>query len=504
MEDDHAAILDLMNVFPSDHFYDPFAPPTPCTPRFATDIVVTSPQPNTPSPTTSPASPPPPSTPTSIATSYHTTATTQPPNPREAPMTPPPSSPVPNKRLKTSLFAVFDGHGGPHVANYCASNVPECLRKSIRALGGGAGPGSGGSGSGPGGTTNENFLLSGIKTDYPRALANAFNECDLNLLDDDNIPSHKAGTAAVSVLITPDNTLVCANAGDSRAVLCRDGGIAVPLSRDHKPHEPDELRRITSVGGTVENGRVNGVLAVSRAIGDHEFKEGLNVKPSSPGGKVNHDRQVVVSTPDTTSRSIDYGKDEFVVLACDGVWDCMTNEEVVRYIRRCVAFPAVALAGGGTGSGTSTPRRQQSRRGSVDTRGQPPPPPMSPPTLENGNGGIAMPAPASMGSGRKRRSTLKLSAAASTSASFSALDMKWVLGEAAKCVLDRCLADRPVLGGKGCDNMTIVIVALLGGKTFEEWREMIRERVEKEGGGSGGGGGVMKGLWKMLGFRSGS
>lgn len=68
------------------------------------------------------------------------------------------------------------------------------------------------------------------------------------------------------------------NAGDSRAVLCQKGK-AVPLSFDHKPSDPGELQRITNAGGWVDACRVNGYLALSRAIGDFIFKNSELLKP---------------------------------------------------------------------------------------------------------------------------------------------------------------------------------------------------------------------------------
>jgi protein phosphatase PTC1 len=67
-------------------------------------------------------------------------------------------------------------------------------------------------------------------------------------------------------------TLYCANVGDSRAVLCRNGQ-AVPLSYDHKPSRPDEKERIQAAGGNVVSGRLFGVLGVSRSFGDSRFKQ---------------------------------------------------------------------------------------------------------------------------------------------------------------------------------------------------------------------------------------
>ena len=68
------------------------------------------------------------------------------------------------------------------------------------------------------------------------------------------------------VLIT-QSSIICANAGDSRTVLC-EGGQAVDLSRDHKPVDIDEIVRVNKAGGFVEDNRINGTLAVSRAFGD--------------------------------------------------------------------------------------------------------------------------------------------------------------------------------------------------------------------------------------------
>ena len=79
-----------------------------------------------------------------------------------------------------------------------------------------------------------------------------------------------AGCTATVAFITPME-IYCANSGDSRTVMC-ERGKAVELSKDHKPDLPSERSRILKSGGTVEDGRVNGALALSRAIGDFDFK----------------------------------------------------------------------------------------------------------------------------------------------------------------------------------------------------------------------------------------
>lgn len=80
----------------------------------------------------------------------------------------------------------------------------------------------------------------------------------------------QAGCTATVVLLT-DSKIICANAGDSRAILCEKGQ-TIELSKDHKPTSPEEKKRVVNAGGEVELGRVNGILSLSRAIGDFEYK----------------------------------------------------------------------------------------------------------------------------------------------------------------------------------------------------------------------------------------
>ena len=84
-----------------------------------------------------------------------------------------------------------------------------------------------------------------------------------------------AGTTATIVLIT-NNKIVCANVGDSRTVYCKNGE-AFALSNDHKPEDENETSRIEAAGSFVKNGRINGELAVARALGDREFKTSENL-----------------------------------------------------------------------------------------------------------------------------------------------------------------------------------------------------------------------------------
>lgn len=100
-------------------------------------------------------------------------------------------------------------------------------------------------------------------------------------------PIHAGATAVVAVVV--GKTLMVANAGDSRAVMCRDGG-AFPLSYDHKPQQEEEMNRIRKAGGFVNQfGRVNGNLNLSRSIGDLKYKQAYFLPPAE---------QMITAEPD--------------------------------------------------------------------------------------------------------------------------------------------------------------------------------------------------------------
>eukprot|EP01089_Gocevia_fonbrunei_P015674 TRINITY_DN4644_c0_g1_i1.p1 TRINITY_DN4644_c0_g1~~TRINITY_DN4644_c0_g1_i1.p1 ORF type:complete len:265 (-),score=52.13 TRINITY_DN4644_c0_g1_i1:31-825(-) len=119
------------------------------------------------------------------------------------------------------------------------------------------------------------------------------------------------GTAALVVLIQ-ENMLYVANAGDSRAVLVTTNGDVVPLSVDHKPETVAERKRIIDKGGFVtDSKRVNGMLALSRALGDCELQPWVTWMPDIRIHELSSD-------------------DLLIILACDGLWDVLTNEEAAK------------------------------------------------------------------------------------------------------------------------------------------------------------------------------
>ncbi|EGD76617.1 hypothetical protein PTSG_07731 [Salpingoeca rosetta] len=131
-----------------------------------------------------------------------------------------------------------------------------------------------------------------------------------------------SGTTANLVIMDKAHLLV-ANIGDCRAVVC-SGGRAVELSVDHKPTDEPELSRITRAGSRVTpNGRIDGGLNLSRALGDWRYKRSR---------AVSHEDQAVSYVPDFQTRDIK-DDDEFLIVACDGIWNTMESQEAVDFVR---------------------------------------------------------------------------------------------------------------------------------------------------------------------------
>ncbi|RDW61063.1 putative protein phosphatase 2C [Coleophoma cylindrospora] len=232
---------------------------------------------------------------------------------------------------RLSFFGVYDGHGGDKVALFAGEHIHEIVAKQ------------------------EAFK----KGDIEQALKDGFLATDRAILNDPRYEEEVSGCTA-SVGIISATKIYVGNAGDSRS----------------------EKARITAAGGFVDFGRVNGNLALSRAIGDFEFKKSAELAP---------EQQIVTAYPDVTVHDIT-DDDEFLVVACDGIWDCQSSQAVVEFVRRGIAA-------------------------------------------------------------------------------------KQDLDKICENMMDNCLASNSETGGVGCDNMTMVIIGLLRGKTKEQWYEEIAKRV---------------------------
>ncbi|XP_066931681.1 protein phosphatase 1G-like [Clytia hemisphaerica] len=131
-----------------------------------------------------------------------------------------------------------------------------------------------------------------------------------------------SGTTAVVALIH-NKKLYVANAGDSRCILCRNGKV-VEMSKDHSPDVEEERKRIEAAGSKIcSEGRINGGINLTRAVGDHAYKQNKDLPP---------EEQAVTALPDVRVQDLT-DEDEFMVLACDGIWNVMTNDEVLDFVR---------------------------------------------------------------------------------------------------------------------------------------------------------------------------
>jgi len=194
-----------------------------------------------------------------------------------------------------SFFAVFDGHAGCKVSEHCAKHLLEYI------------------------INTEEFKTG----EYGKGIRTGFLHLDetMRQLPELTADAEKCGgTTAVCAFVSSDH-LYIANCGDSRAVLCRNG-VPIFATQDHKPVLPEEKERIHRAGGSVMIQRVNGSLAVSRALGDYDFK---NVKEKGQC------EQLVSPEPEIFCQNRQ-SNDEFLVLACDGIWDVMSNEAVCSFI----------------------------------------------------------------------------------------------------------------------------------------------------------------------------
>ncbi|XP_028810578.1 protein phosphatase 1bb isoform X2 [Denticeps clupeoides] len=200
-----------------------------------------------------------------------------------------------------SFFAVYDGHAGSRVANYCSKHLLEHILTSSEVFR-------------PGPDSVED-VKSGIRSGFLKIDEYMRNFSDLrNGLD-------RSGSTAVGVLASPQH-LYFINCGDSRAVLFRAGQVHFS-TQDHKPCNPQEKERIQNAGGSVMIQRVNGSLAVSRALGDYDYKCVDGKGPTE---------QLVSPEPEVFEIARASEEDEFVVLACDGIWDVMSNEELCEFV----------------------------------------------------------------------------------------------------------------------------------------------------------------------------
>ncbi|XP_077998593.1 integrin-linked kinase-associated serine/threonine phosphatase 2C-like [Glandiceps talaboti] len=197
-----------------------------------------------------------------------------------------------------AYYAVFDGHGGARASTSAAENLHHILISKFPK----------------GEVINRDREIK-------KCFIETFKKTDEQFLKEATLskPAWKDGSTAVCLLAV-DDVLYIANLGDSKAFLCRYNEdskkeIAIPLTKDHTPTQYEERQRIQKAGGTVREGRVMGILEVSRSIGDGRFKHcGITCQPDIKRCQLTNN-------------------DRFILVACDGLWKAFKSDEAIQFIR---------------------------------------------------------------------------------------------------------------------------------------------------------------------------
>ncbi|KAJ8262180.1 hypothetical protein GJAV_G00163410 [Gymnothorax javanicus] len=194
-------------------------------------------------------------------------------------------------------FSVFDGHGGPHAADFCDKYMEKYIKDLVAE-----------------------------QEDLELVLTKAFLEIDKalarNIQFSGNASLLSSGTTATVALLRDGIELVVGSVGDSRALLCRKGK-AFKLTVDHTPERKDEKERIKKSGGfvtwnSVGQANVNGRLAMTRSIGDFDLKS-----------------RGVIAEPETKRITLHHAHDAFLALTTDGINFIMNSQEICDVINQC-------------------------------------------------------------------------------------------------------------------------------------------------------------------------
>mmetsp|Transcript_946 Transcript_946/g.1157 ORF Transcript_946/g.1157 Transcript_946/m.1157 type:complete len:529 (-) Transcript_946:274-1860(-) len=201
-----------------------------------------------------------------------------------------------------TLYSVFDGHGGAQCAHYCRDHLNEAISSHPK-----------------------------LNVDPKKALFDGFIALDDKYCELAEKYNLEDGATATTLFVCPDHAqskkkherirYFLASAGDSRAILVKNDGSVEELSKDHHPTRKDEEERIVRSGGEIRfeegGGRVVsqnvGMLAVTRSIGDRDFKPYVTAEPEISEGYLDEDVA-------------------YIVLASDGLWGQVDNREVGNYL----------------------------------------------------------------------------------------------------------------------------------------------------------------------------
>ena len=192
-----------------------------------------------------------------------------------------------NSNPKFCFFSILDGHGGSSCVKYLKVKLYNIILEQYTKYNG---------------------------SNISKILYNSYQILDQMFLENYRISNRLSGSTACSLLIDiRNNKYWIANTGDSRIIVLVNNNV-IQLSKDHKPYSKDEYNRIVSQNGFVYKNRLGGILAMSRAFGNIRLKtQGLIVTPDILTGTINKNYK-------------------YFVIASDGLYDVMTNTEIVNFI----------------------------------------------------------------------------------------------------------------------------------------------------------------------------
>lgn len=188
-----------------------------------------------------------------------------------------------------AMFAVFDGHGGTRVSEFLKKELPERLMKGL------------------------------IKGKEEESIVRVFQDTDRYVIEKSSSEGKWGDGSCAVVAFIHDGVLTVANLGDSEGILIKKGQEFIPVTTVHKGTTPEEVERIVNIGGKVFYGRVFGMLAVTRAFGDIQYKQPLAEK------------DYVIATPSIFQMQLDESC-QVLILACDGLWDVCSHEQATKLV----------------------------------------------------------------------------------------------------------------------------------------------------------------------------
>ena len=206
------------------------------------------------------------------------------------------------KNNNNFFLGVCDGHGerGELVSRYVVNKLPEYIKD----------------------LNNENII-------------NIFKKINNEVYNNKSIESNMSGTTVVSLFITTEK-IICANLGDSRAAIFKyENGLYYTknLSRDHKPSDPEENKRIINNNGRVKkcyDEDLKKYLGPDRVWLKNKEEPGLAMSRSI-GDKIAH-TVGVIDEPEFKNYEYD-GNEKFIIIASDGIWEYLHGDDCIKIIR---------------------------------------------------------------------------------------------------------------------------------------------------------------------------